>query len=682
MRKRWKRSEFFLSASSKVAAAYLRFVRNRATVIREPADIDARIQAQAPCIVAMWHGQFLMIPTVYPQSLPFRCMVARHGDAEIVSRTLERFGLTLIRGAGAGMRARRRNKDRGGATALRLALTALEEGACVPMTADVPPGPARIGGGGIVTLARLSGRPIVPVAVATSRFKAFDTWSRFTLNLPSSKLGIAMGEPIHVARDASPEDQEAARLAVEAALNDATRRAYALVGRDMAETLPASVGGVIPRGLTLRAYRALSWSVRPVAGLFLRRRSRQGKEVAERLGERMGQASMPRPASPLLWFHAASVGETNTILPLIQALRRERPELGILLTTVTVTSSRIAAARLPQGAIHQFVPLDTPAFVTRFFDHWRPDLALFTESEIWPNLILEAKERGVPLALLNARMSDRSFQRWLKMPGLSRPLFSRFDLVLAQSDKLAKRLKKLGASRVLAAGNLKFDAPPPPIDAAELARLREMLRGRPLFLAASTHPGEDEIIAQVHRATKPEHPDLLTIIVPRHPERGPAIAALAQEMGLAARLRSRGETPGAETDLYISDTIGELGLYYSLAPFAFIGGSLVPHGGQNPIEAIKLGAGVITGPHWHNFPEVYQLLAQQAACRFVTGAEDLAGVLRELLADSEGLGVMRAQAEAVIAESGGALRRTMEALEPFLPPKAAPAALTRICYAP
>lgn len=665
MLKRVMRSEFMLSATSTLAARYLRRIHDGAQIIREPMDFDAAFGTQAPCIVAMWHGQFMMIPAAAPTSVRFKCMVATHGDGEIVSRTLQHFGLGLIRGAGAGLR----KKDRGGAKALRAALNALQDGYCVPMTADIPPGPARQAGLGIVTLARLSGRPIVPVAVATSRFRTLNSWSRFTVNLPSAKLAAVMSAPIHVAQDAAPDAMEAARQAVEAGLDEATRRAYALAGRDMAETLPVSAGGAVAQGLALRAYRAISLGMRPAAGFFLRRRSRQGKEVPERLGERMGHASAARPDATLLWFHAASVGETNAILPLIDEIRRERPEIGILLTTVTVTSARIAASRLPPAAIHQFVPLDSPAFVARFLDHWRPDMALFTESEIWPNFILEADARGIPLALLNARMSDRSYKRWVKMPGLSRPLFSRFDVVLAQSDSLARRLIKLGARKVIAAGNIKFDAPPPPIDAAALARLRDSIGGRPVFLAASTHPGEDEVVLAAHQALKTAHPDLLTIIAPRHPERGASLAGLARAMGLCAAQRSHGAMPQAETQVYISDTIGELGSLYALAPCALIGGSLVPHGGQNPIEAVKLGAGVISGPHWHNFKEAYDALQKAGGCRVVTNAEELAAVGGELLADSAGLAAMRGQAERAISERGGALRRTLDAIEPFLPPK-------------
>lgn len=678
MLKRFMRSEAFLSAAGRLAASYIKLIRRTSRTIREPAGQAGQLQAASPFIAAMWHGQFLMIPAVCPRELDVRCMVARHGDAEIVGRALRSFGFDLIRGAGAG----KRRKDRGGAHALRAALKTLEDGKTVAMTADIPPGPARQAGEGIVTLARLSGRPIIPIAVATSRFRTLNSWSRFTVNLPFSKLAVVTGAPIFVDRDASAEDLAAARRAVEDGLNAATRRAYALAGADAAAATPVSAGGSVTPGFPLRVYRAISHALHPVAGLLLYRRSQRGKEVPERLNERMGIASVSRPPKTLLWFHAASVGETNVVLPLIEALRRERPGLGILLTTVTVTSARIAAARLPKGAIHQFVPLDSPAFVRRFLDHWRPDMALFTESEIWPNLIMDADRRRIPLMLLNARMSDRSFKRWLKLPGLSRPLFSRFAVVLAQSDILAKRLMTLGARKVISAGNIKFDSPPPPVDPVELARLKRAIGERPVFLAASTHPGEDEIVADAHKALCVTYPGLLTIIVPRHPERGADIATALRARGLDAARRSEGAVPAPRTGIYVGDTVGELGLFYAIAPFAFIGGSLVPHGGQNPIEAVKLGAGVITGPHWHNFPEVYQALAEQGGCRFVTSQEDLIHTARALFDDRPSLNLMRGQAEAVVAELGGALGRTLEAIEPFLPPKKAPALPGGIAYAP
>jgi 3-deoxy-D-manno-octulosonic-acid transferase len=670
MMKRILRSDAFLSVAGWLAAAYIRLVYRTSRVIEEPHEIEASMAPDYPLIAAMWHGQFLMIPTLVTRNFKVRCMVARHGDAEFVGRALARFGMGLIRGAGAGGR----KKDRGGVYALRAALATLKEGVNVAMTAEVPPGPARIAGSGIVTLARLSGRPIIPVAVATSRFMTFNSWSRFTINLPFSTLAVTRSDPIIVPPDATETELEAARQAVEDGLNRATRRAYELVGRDAADATPVKAGGRVSPGWSFRVYRAFSRIIHPLAGTILRRRSQRGKEVPERLNERMGIASIARPDKKLVWFHAASVGETNVVLPLLHVLHKQRPDLSILLTTVTVTSARIAASRLPPRAIHQFIPLDTPAFVERFLDHWRPSTALFIESEIWPNLIMDADRRRIPLVLLNARMSDRSFRRWLKLKGLSHPIFSRFAVVLAQSDTLAKRLTRLGARKVIAAGNLKFDSPPPAADPAELSRLKAAIADRPVFLAASTHPGEDEIIVEVHRALSASRPDLLTIIAPRHPERGGAIASLIMSHAIGAAQRSAGGAIGPETGIYVADTLGELGLFYRLAPFALIGGSLVPHGGQNPIEAVKLGAGVITGPHWHNFPEVYQALAEGGGCRFVTSQEDLIQTAKALFDDPASLDLMRARAAKTVDELSGALGRTWEALVPILPPKEAAAA--------
>ncbi len=321
--------------------------------------------------------------------------------------------------------------------------------------------------------------------------------------------------------------------------------------------------------------------------------------------------------------------------------------------------------RLPAGAIHQFVPLDTPVFVERFLVHWRPDLALFTESEIWPNLIVQAADAGVPLVLVNARMSARSFQRWAKLRSLSRPVFSRFDLVLAQDGRIGNRLTSLGARRAIVTGNLKYDAPPPPVPPHALADLRARIGRRPVFLAASTHPGEDEIVAEVHRALRQSFPSLLTVIVPRHPERGDAIMRMLAEQGLRAERRSAGESLSDATDVYLGDTIGELGLFYALAPLSFVGGSLIPHGGQNPLEAIKLGSAVLAGPHVFNFAETYHALAASAAYRPVTSGEDLASAAAALFADPEQADAMRERARFTIGRLGGALQKTLDALEPY-----------------
>ena len=645
-----------------LAAAYIRLVYATSRIKRDPEDTDAKLFSQHPQILAMWHGQFALLPKLKPKRpADVRAMVSRHGDAAAVGAVLERFGMKLIRGAGAG----KRKRNRGGATALRESLRALASGATVAMTADVPPGPARRAGEGIATIASLSGRPVVPFAIATNRFVTTPTWSKFTFNLPFSTLAIVIGDPVHVPQTNDVEVIEEGRIAIEAALAEVTARAYALAGaRD-----PLAKQAVTKPGLSLKAYRLLTRLAVPIAPLILDWRTRRGKEEADRRAERYGVASAPRPVGFLAWFHAASVGEANAALPVIETLAAERPELRMLLTTATVTSARLARTRLPKGVLHQYIPLDNQAFMQRFLGHWRPDLAVLVESEIWPNLVLETKARNIPLVLINARMSSSSFRRWRRRPGLSRPIFSSFDLVLAQNDSLAERFAQLGAARALDTGNLKADAPPPPADLPGRRKLAAALAGRTVWLAASTHPGEDDIVAAAHLRMRAALPGLLTIIVPRHPERGPLIADQLKPTSLNVALRSEGQLPEAATDIYVADTIGELGLFYALVPVAFVGGSLVERGGQNPVEPIKLGAAVLTGPNVQNFRDSYNALLRAGGCKQVSDAASLAETALTLLEDDAARRAMTERASHAIAAMSGALPRTLAELEPYLPPR-------------
>jgi 3-deoxy-D-manno-octulosonic-acid transferase len=419
------------------------------------------------------------------------------------------------------------------------------------------------------------------------------------------------------------------------------------------------------RSLMLAGYGVALNFVGPAsAGLLLRVRTARGREDAARLGERRGTAALARPAGALMWIHAASIGELVSMLPIVEALTTRG--FAVLVTTGTVTSAQLAAERLPAGALHQYVPLDVPRYVRRFLDHWRPDLALFAESELWPAMIGELARRRVPLVLANARMSARSYRRWQIVPAAARALLGRIELCLAQSDLDARRLATLGAPRVEVAGNLKLDVPPPPAAPEAVFRLRQALGRRPMWLAASTHPGEEEMVARVHSAVREAAPGLLTVIVPRHPERGAAVAAIAQAGGLAAEQRTAAAVPAAATEIYVADTIGELGLFFRLAEIAFLGGSLVPHGGQNPIEPAKLGAAILHGPHVANFAELYAALDHAAGAREVAGGDALAQQLTALVADAPARQAMREAAAAVVGELGGALARTMAALEPYL----------------
>jgi 3-deoxy-D-manno-octulosonic-acid transferase len=571
--------------------------------------------------------------------------------------------MSTIRGAGAG----RKGKDKGGFAALRACMKALREDTTIALTADIPPGPARKAGLGLVTIAKLSGRPILPCAVVTNRYFKLNTWSGFTVNLPFSNLVMAGGEQIRVSRHASEEQLEAARRKLEDSLNEVTARAYRLSGTR--ERGIANEADPVAYGPVLRTYVRLTRLFQPAARTLLRHRERQGKEDSGRTPERLGMPSAPRMPGALVWLHAASVGETIAVLHLIERLRADRPDLQLLLTTGTVTSAELARARLPKGTVHQYIPLDAPDFMARFFDHWRPSAVILTESEIWPNLIREARTRGIPLLLVNGRISQRSYRRWRRRIKIARPMFSSLDLVLAQGSRYADYFERLGARNVIVAGNLKMDAPPPPADPGALKRLKKALGPRPVFLAASTHKGEEEIVAGVHSALKVDFPDLLTIIVPRHPERGAEICETLKTRGLACTLRTRADRPKERDDIYVADTIGELGLFYALSPVAFIGGSLVPHGGQNPIEAVMHGTVVLTGPKVHNFEEAYEALLAAKACIEVKSEDELKAQARRLLRDEQARKQLVARAQNEVTQMRGALEATLGALLNYMPPR-------------
>jgi 3-deoxy-D-manno-octulosonic-acid transferase len=416
--------------------------------------------------------------------------------------------------------------------------------------------------------------------------------------------------------------------------------------------------------LALRLYRWASVLGSPIAPQVLARRLARGKEHPERLAERRGEPSLRRPAGPLVWVHGASVGEMLAAVPLIERLRLQN--FVVLVTSGTVTSAALAEQRLPKGVLHQFIPLDAPRFVQRFLDHWRPGLALFVESDLWPNLILSCAERKIPMILINGRLSERSFSRWRRAPGTIGALLARFDLCLAQSGADAERYAELGAQRIITTGNLKLDVPPPPADPAALQRLREIVGARSVVAAASTHPGEEEAIIAAHVRLRAKFPSLLTVIVPRHPARGAGIADIAKAAGLAVALRSQRAQPMPDVGIYVADTLGELGLIYRIAPIVFMGGSLASHGGQNPIEAVRLGAAVLHGPHVWNFAEIYSMLDQSHGAELVADGEALAAQLEAWLADAAARQAVATAGSGAVGRLGGALKRTLAALDPYL----------------
>jgi len=397
--------------------------------------------------------------------------------------------------------------------------------------------------------------------------------------------------------------------------------------------------------LGLKFYRTASRAAGPIAEIALKRRLKAGKEDPARINERRGVAGETRPEGALVWIHGASVGESLSVLPLVRQLKQSRNDLRFLVTTGTVTSAKLMAERLPEGAIHQFIPLDHPRFVSSFLDYWQPDAAVFVESEFWPNLILESREKVKFMALVNGRVSPKSFEEWTRKKDTIRYVLSAFDLLVAQDRKNAERLETLSTRSVPTFGNLKNAAPPLPVDETELTSFREQIGGRPVWLAASTHPGEEEAVFDTHVSLKKKHPKLLTLLAPRHPARGEEVRTLALQAGLVADLRSNKQPIRAETEIYVADTLGELGLFYRLSNISFVGGSMTPKGGHNPLEPARLGGSILHGPYTFNFVETYAEMRSAGGAALVRNERELATAIRRLLADDKTRLAMAAAAQ-------------------------------------
>jgi 3-deoxy-D-manno-octulosonic-acid transferase len=410
--------------------------------------------------------------------------------------------------------------------------------------------------------------------------------------------------------------------------------------------------------LPLQVYRVGLRIGEPALAGLLAWRAQRGKEDPLRIPERRGLPGRARPVGPLAWMHGASVGEALSLIGLVEGMIARG--FSVLVTTGTRTAADLIGARLPVGAVHQYMPLDAPRWVARFLDHWQPNLAVIAESEIWPSMILALDAREIPLILVNGRMSERSFRGWERCPGTAKALLSRIAICLTQTQEDGARFAKLGAPRVSVAGNLKFDAPVPPADPQQLAYLGSMIARRPVWVAASTHPGEEAMV------TYAQFPQLLTIIAPRHPARAPEVVESASALGLRSARRSAGGRPHPSVDVYIADTIGELGLFYRLSPLVFLGGSLVPRGGQNPIEPVRLETAVLHGPHTGNFGAVYEALDRAGGTMPVRDGVELAALAGELLRDPDRLATMARVGQRALQPFEGAVARTLAVLDPFV----------------
>ena len=421
--------------------------------------------------------------------------------------------------------------------------------------------------------------------------------------------------------------------------------------------------------LSLKAYRAIAGWVEPLAPRLLAARARRGKEDAARINERLGRPSIPRPSGPLVWLHGVSVGESLSLLPVIERLRAERPDVAVLVTSGTVTSARILAERLPPGVIHQYAPVDGPLATARFLNHWRPALGVLVESELWPNLIGAAQARGVKLALISARITEKTAQGWGRMRGAARALLSAFDLILPQDDASAARVETLGG-QVQGRANLKLAGGPLGHDKGAFEQLSAAIGDRSVVLTASTHPGEERAIAKALDAL--DEPPFL-ILMPRHPERGAGLSQTLRTDGRAVAVRSAGEAIKADTAVYLADTLGEMGLFLALGDVVIMGGSFGPVignagvGGHNPLEPARLGKATVCGPDMANWPDVAADLERAGGLIRVARVEELAPVIAPLLADPVKARAVGERARRAAQAADAGLDRLWSHLAPLLP---------------
>ena len=377
---------------------------------------------------------------------------------------------------------------------------------------------------------------------------------------------------------------------------------------------------------------------------YVNKRKQIGKEDVNRFNERVGRPIKERPEGKLFWLHGASVGESVSMLPLINKILETYPDAHVMVTTGTVTSADVMQKRLPERAFHQFIPIDNPVFTNRFVKHWHPDVALWFESEFWPAVLSSIKRRNIPLILINGRISNKTFKRWQQFDFVCKELLSCFSLCLGQSEEDAYRLRVLGAPETVCLGNLKYAGLPLPIDEKSREDMLKQIGKRPFWLASSTHEDEEVRLAKLHKRLKEKFPDLLLIIAPRHPNRGEQIVEDIQKLGLSAALRSKQEKITPKTDVYVANTIGEMGLWYDLAKIVFIGGSLIPHGGQNFIEPSPVRDAVIVGPHMHNVTDAMNRAKKADAVMQVNDTAEMEELLTELLQNEAFLDAKRSLA--------------------------------------
>ncbi len=420
--------------------------------------------------------------------------------------------------------------------------------------------------------------------------------------------------------------------------------------------------------LLIKSYGAATRALGPLTPIWVRKRASAGKEDPDRLNERHGESKYDRPSGTLIWFHAASVGECQMLMPVIERFHRHDPNIHILVTSGTLTSAKLMAERLPDNGLHQYVPLDYPQAVKKFLTHWNPDMAIWAESEIWPNLIRQTKAAGVPMALLNARMSEKSIAGWEKREESARSLFGAFDVILAADKHTAGGLGGILNRMIDMPGNLKDASAPLPYDKAELKRLKSELSRRPVWCAASTHPGEDKLMIKAHQQALEKHQRACLILAPRHPDRGDDIAKQLKDAGLSYVTRASNQPITQDTQVLLFNTIGEMGLAYRLSKVTFVCGSLVNGlSGHNPLEPARLDNAVLTGTHISSFADTYMSMISFDAAERILTPQEIGPRVSALISDKKALKVLSNRALEYAQSRDAVLDYVWDKLLPLIP---------------
>ncbi|MGH1376716.1 MAG: 3-deoxy-D-manno-octulosonic acid transferase [Alphaproteobacteria bacterium] len=418
-----------------------------------------------------------------------------------------------------------------------------------------------------------------------------------------------------------------------------------------------------------KIYKTLTYLSSPILHALLGYRLSNGKELASRVQEKKSIITLPRPHKKLIWFHAASVGEVQSTLIVIKKIETLYPNMAILVTTGTLTSAKLIEPKLPKQAFHQFYPLDHPTWVKRFLDHWRPDMVIWLESELWPNMLSQIKERDIPALLLNAHMSEKSYNTWKKFPSIINNMLMAFRHVLCQTQMDQQRYNELGAQQSYVTDNLKYSAMPLPVNTKSFSDLMEITKDRPIWLYASTHIPEEKIACEIHQRLKNKFPNLLTIIVPRHPERSAEIKeqCSAYELELCVR-GEKHRLPAPTDDIYIADTLGELGLFYSLSSIACIGRSLSSDGGggHNPIEAAQQECAILHGPNVQNLQQIFDEMHEENAAIQCNNIEELYKSLLDILSNPDKSKELQDNATAYAQKKNGVIDTVMKEIIPLL----------------